>query len=491
MALCDLPKFYLDGTLVKCTTGPKPVCVALLNAEGGILLNSYVVPSGAVVDWCTKETSLSSFNDLLACNPVHLEQVQEYLHHILPPDSVLIGHGIEVISSAFGLQKGEHFTCLVEISDWFAVQLSRTLCQTFELAHILKMLLGDDVPNHESGKRDPLLDAQYARMLYDAYKDIPSDHPIMHQARQTLYEGLAKEKRLIDPALTMLLSCIPQGMTVQDIKKTIIPRQVAHLVDRLGDIQWTEQSEQPLSPVVGSTTLVFKSVNDVSQMVLRLHSNIDDWEWVVKKEGQCYIHKHNNMKIEEVEDIGLKVYVHSVPDDWSEADVKRNLVPEVLIPHVLEVKCMQFRRTKDKQKMLGRTHIMFNSEWCVMEMMRLLQVMNEAWGWTTQYDGSILFSHKLHRIMVEPAEPVTWEQLLVAYDEPTYEEKPVVMPPTWRVAEVFADQVDQDAADDEEMDMSDDEDITEDEISRESDEAQTVEEQDVAGEGSSAMMICV
>lgn len=46
------------------------------------------------------------------------------------------------------------------------------------------------------------------------------------------------------------------------------------------------------------------------------------------------------------------------------------------------------------------------------------QVMTEAWGWTTQLDGSVLFSHKLHRVMVEAAQPVTWEQLIRAAQEP-------------------------------------------------------------------------
>ena len=75
MATWDFPKFYLDGALVECTVGPKPVCVALLDEDGGILLNCYVVPNGAVTSWNTQSTNLKSFNDLLECNPVHLEQV--------------------------------------------------------------------------------------------------------------------------------------------------------------------------------------------------------------------------------------------------------------------------------------------------------------------------------------------------------------------------------------------------------------------------------
>lgn len=33
-------------------------------------------------------------------------------------------------------------------------------------------MLGDGVPDVDSGKRDPLLDTQYARMPYFSYKDI-------------------------------------------------------------------------------------------------------------------------------------------------------------------------------------------------------------------------------------------------------------------------------------------------------------------------------
>jgi hypothetical protein len=173
----------------------------------------------------------------LECNPVHLEQVVEYLHRFIPPESILLGHGIGAVVEAFGLQKGEDYAYVIDISDWFAVQLSPTLCQPFSLAHIVKLLMGDDVPDHDSGDRDPLLDAQYARMLYFSYKDVPYDHPIMHQARETLYMGLPKEKRLVDPASTVKLSCIREGTAAEDIKKSIIPRQVMHVVDKVNEIE--------------------------------------------------------------------------------------------------------------------------------------------------------------------------------------------------------------------------------------------------------------
>ena len=106
-----------------------------------------------------------------------LEQVVEYLHRFIPPESILLGHGIGAVVEAFGLQKGEDYAYVIDISDWFAVQLSPTLCQPFSLAHIVKLLMGDDVPDHDSGDRDPLLDAQYARMLYFSYKVIPALKP--------------------------------------------------------------------------------------------------------------------------------------------------------------------------------------------------------------------------------------------------------------------------------------------------------------------------
>ena len=80
--------------------------------------------------------------------------------------------------------------------------------------------------------------------------------------------------------------------------------------------------------------VVFKQTHDVAQMILRLHSNPDDWDWCVKKEGQTYTNKHNGIRVEEAEDVALKAYVHSIPDDWSEVEVKKRLVPDILIPHV-------------------------------------------------------------------------------------------------------------------------------------------------------------
>ena len=109
------------------------------------------------------------------------------------------------------------------------------------------------------------------------------------------------------------------------------------MVEKIADIIWSEQK----GVVTGSTTVIFKTAHDVSQTVLRLHSNPDDWDWVVKKEGQCYAHKQNGIRIEEAEDVSLKVYVHSIPDDWNEGDVKRKIVPEMLQTHVKEIKQTQ------------------------------------------------------------------------------------------------------------------------------------------------------
>lgn len=483
MAFWDYPKFYLDSALVECTSGPKPVCVALLNEEGSILLNCYVVPRGAVVDWRTKDTALSSFNDLLACNPVHLEQVQEYLHHFIPPESILIGHGIGTVAAAFGLTKEEDYACSIDISDWFAVQLSKTLCQTFDLSHILKVLLGDDIPGHDSGKRDPLLDAQYSRMLYHAYKDIPYEHPIMNQARQTLYEGLPKAKRLVDPALTMQLSHIPEGLTAKEIRRTIIPRQVIHLVDTVQEVQWATTAGA--AGTRGSTLVVFKNASDVEQMMLRLHSNIDDWDWMVRREGQCYVHKGNAMRIEEVEDASLKVFIHSIPDDWSEGNVKKRLVPEVLHPHVLEVKPIQFNKTKDQTKRLGRTHVMFSSQWCVTEMIRLLHVMSDDWTWTTQADGSLLFAHKPDGLLAESARPLTFEQLMSAYDAPTYGEAP--SPTNWKGETILEFDVEIFEEDDEEESGADDMDFSEEATSA----TQAADDEEVGDEKELAtLMVC-
>ena len=114
--------------------------------------------------------------------------------------------------------------------------------------------------------------------------------------------------------------------------------------------------------------------------------------------------------------MALKVYVHSIPDDWSEVDVKKRVVPAVLAPHVKEVKPTQFRKTKAGSRLLGRTHIMFYSDWCVLEMMRLMQVMPHDWGWTTQSDGSLLFSRKKDHILVEPALPLSFEELMSTCD---------------------------------------------------------------------------
>ena len=140
-------------------------------------------------------------------------------------------------------------------------------------------------------------------------QDVPYDHPIMCQARETLYMALPKEKRLVDPALTVILSCIPEGMSAKELKKMVIPRQVTHVVDKLSEIEWAEEK----GGRVGKTVVVFKNTHDVAQMILRLHSNPDDWDWCVKKEGQTYINKHNGIKVEEV--CGKGRATGSVPAD--------------------------------------------------------------------------------------------------------------------------------------------------------------------------------
>ena len=65
---------------------------------------------------------------------------------------------------------------------------------------------------------------------------------------------------------------------------------------------------------------------------------------------------------------------------------------------------------------------MFSSEWCVLEMMRMMQFMTHDWGWTTQLDGSLLFSHKKDHILVEPALPLSFEELMSAFETAAWEE---------------------------------------------------------------------
>ena len=57
--------------------------------------------------------------------------------------------------------------------------------------------------------------------------------------------GLPKEKRLVDPASTVKLSCIREGTAAEDIKKSIIPRQVMHVVDKVNEIEWTDEKVPP------------------------------------------------------------------------------------------------------------------------------------------------------------------------------------------------------------------------------------------------------
>lgn len=43
---------------------------------------------------------------------------------------------------------------------------------------------------------------------------------------------------------------------------------------------------------------------------------------------------------------------------------------------------------------------------------------SDDWTWTTQADGSLLFAHKPDGLLAESARPLTFEQLMSAYDAP-------------------------------------------------------------------------
>ncbi len=49
----------------------------------------------------------------------------------------------------------------------------------------------------------------------------------------------------------------------------------------------------------------------------------------------------------------------------------------------------------------------------------------DDWSWTTQQDGSLLFTFKKENILVEPTESVTWEEMMATFEGPTIEVREV------------------------------------------------------------------
>uniref|UniRef100_A0A0K0E6Z4 Exonuclease domain-containing protein n=1 Tax=Strongyloides stercoralis TaxID=6248 RepID=A0A0K0E6Z4_STRER len=87
----ESPFFTIDCEMVNTDQGlGKLARFSLLDQNGSILMDTLVKPKGNVTDYLTKHSGI--YPGMLDNIDVTIEDVQEYLCKVLPPDAILVGH---------------------------------------------------------------------------------------------------------------------------------------------------------------------------------------------------------------------------------------------------------------------------------------------------------------------------------------------------------------------------------------------------------------
>uniref|UniRef100_A0A0K0EW94 Protein LOC81691 (inferred by orthology to a human protein) n=1 Tax=Strongyloides venezuelensis TaxID=75913 RepID=A0A0K0EW94_STRVS len=87
----ESPFFTIDCEMVNTSEGlGKLARFSLLDQYGSILMDTLVKPKGIVTDYLTKHSGI--YPGMLDNIDVTIEDVQEYLCKVLPPDAILVGH---------------------------------------------------------------------------------------------------------------------------------------------------------------------------------------------------------------------------------------------------------------------------------------------------------------------------------------------------------------------------------------------------------------
>lgn len=394
--------FFLHAEYVVCgKLGRQPISVVLVNEAGDELYSSALHPPAAVTNWRPEVTGYSTHDELLANEPTTLDVCALALRDHLDGYSFVVGFNIASHLQALGLRSGIDYGGVVDISDWFAIPIAASTTQYFTLAHIVNCALGGN--KKESNAR---MDVHHIRSLYTRFAQTAREDPELEGLRQQLLEALPGEQRVFDAKLVVRFLSVPESWKIENVRE-LIPKALRGSIKTVKELQFAPLAN---GATLGRTVVVFKTAEKAAEMMLRLHSNPDEWEWVVKKDGYYYLHKQLGIKVEELCDSGTQVFLHSIPDGWSDANV-RWLVPEDLQSGIHSVKLLQYRENKSKTARLGRTHLAFANEAWLLEMLRRLQDMTE-WSWSTTGTGGLIYQHNQTGTILEPVRNISWEQLM-------------------------------------------------------------------------------
>lgn len=398
-----MPVFFIDSEYVVCgKLGRQPISVALINEAGDALHSCTLQPPAPVTNWRSDATGISNEEELLASNPIAIDACAVALRDHIDGYSFLVGYHMAGNLQALGLRSGIDFGAALDISEWFAVPISQSTMQYFPLAHVAKTALAEENSDAEKSNVHSI------RSLYLKYAQSAYEDPALEALRKKLLNSLPRDQRIVDSKLVLRVLSIPEGWT-SDTVREIIPKALRPSVKSVKDVQFSPLAN---GAVLGRTVIVFNKPEKAAEMMLRIHSSPDEWEWVVKKEGYYYLHKKNGIKVEEMSDPGTQVFLHSIPDSWNEADV-RWLIPETMQQEVSQIKLLQYRENKSRTARLGRTHIAFTNEMWTLHLLRLLQSDVENWTWSTTPTGGLLYQHTPTGTILEPVRNITWEHLMI------------------------------------------------------------------------------
>ncbi|KAI1717660.1 exonuclease domain-containing protein [Ditylenchus destructor] len=140
----DSPIFVLDCEMCITTAKRSELTrISIVNEEGEVLLDTYVMPKNEITDYVTKFSGITK--EKLKGVKVTLQDVQRAISSILPPDGILCGHSLEFDLRALGLS---HPFCidLALLYNFSGNARSRSSLRTLS-----SIFLREDIQNSKAG----------------------------------------------------------------------------------------------------------------------------------------------------------------------------------------------------------------------------------------------------------------------------------------------------------------------------------------------------
>lgn len=228
------PLFALDCEMCKTEDGLELTKVCLIDETGSSVLCTLVKPRNPIVNYLTLYSGITC-EDLSAVE-TRLEDVQQAVIHLLPPDAILVGQSIE--NDLWALRMYHPFC--IDTSDMFTQSGHRG-----KLADLASFYLSRNIQNDEMG-HDPYEDALAALDLCKLKLRMGSNLP--KYSRRNLISGDESQKLELSKSLFESLKNSEKSCAVVDVRR-ILRRFENVAVDQIECINDSETVKKTLGAI--------------------------------------------------------------------------------------------------------------------------------------------------------------------------------------------------------------------------------------------------